>query len=54
MFEINVYNIGMQLGIDISSIDLGWNYEPYGEHSDILNINGCLHEKRLYVVHVRQ
>jgi predicted GNAT family N-acyltransferase len=52
MFEIKVYNIGMQQDIENffakSFLDLGWEYEPYGEHSDILNINdvymknGCM------------
>ncbi len=52
MVEIKVYNIGMQQDIEDfftkNFLDLGWDYEPYGEHSDILNINdfymknGCM------------
>ena len=52
MNEIRVYNISMQQDIENffekCFLDLGWAYEPYGEHSDILNINevymknGCM------------
>lgn len=52
MLEIKVYNIAMQQDIEIffakNFLDLGWDYEPNGEHSDILNIsdvymkNGCM------------
>lgn len=52
MLEIKVYNEEMRQDIENFFIecfsDLGWDYEPNGEHSDIKNIqdiymsNGCM------------
>lgn len=52
MPEIKKYNADMQEAVERfferCFSDLGWDFEPYGEHSDILNIqnvymkNGCM------------
>ena len=52
MPEIRKYKTEMQQDIENFFVkcfsDLGWDYEPYGEHSDIVNIkdvymtNGCM------------
>ena len=52
MLEIKIYSVEMQQDVERFFTecfsDLGWNYEPDGEHSDIKNIqdvymsNGCM------------
>lgn len=52
MIELKVYNPTMQHDIECfynrCFTDLGWGYEPYGRHSDTVNIensymqNGCM------------
>ncbi len=52
MPEIKVYEAGMQQAVEVffekCFFDLGWDYEPDGEHSDIVSItdaymkNGCM------------
>jgi ribosomal protein S18 acetylase RimI-like enzyme len=52
MITLSIYNSGIQPEIESFFLkcftDLGWDYEPHGLHSDILNIdeaymsNGCM------------